>query len=57
MQERTQMQASKDSKAGKDRLKGRQEKTQMQAKKDSKAGKKRLKGKQGETHQTQANKD
>ncbi len=51
------MQASKDSKAGKDRLKGRQEKTQMQAKKDSKAGKKRLKGKQGETHQTQANKD
>ena len=33
-----QMQASKDSKAGKKRLKGRQEKTSRQARKDSKAG-------------------
>jgi hypothetical protein len=42
----TQKQATKDSKAGNERLKGRQRKTQRQATKDSKAGNERLKGRQ-----------
>ncbi len=40
----------KDSKAGKERLKGRQRKTQRQARKDSKTGKERLKCRQRKTN-------
>ena len=51
-----QRQARKDSKAGKERLKGRQRKTHRHAKKDSKTGRERLKDRQG-TIQNKAGKE